>query len=398
MHPGLRHLQPYPFERLNTLRKGVTPNPALAPIVLHIGEPQHAAPAFVLQTLRDKEAAYGNYPASKGITELRNAIAAWLTRRFQLPVAAVDPERNVLPAAGTREALFAVAQCVVDRTERAAVVMPNPFYQIYEGAALLAGAQPVYLNCTADNGFLPNYGLIPEAIWRRTQLIYVCSPGNPTGRVESTATFRKLLELSDRYGFVIASDECYSEIYPDEGNPPPGLLQACAEIGRTDFKNCLVFHSLSKRSNLPGLRSGFIAGDAALLEKFLLYRTYQGCALPVPVQHASAAAWADEAHVRANRDAYRAKFEAVLPILAPVLTFRNPDAAFYVWAETPIADDEFSLRLYRDQNVSVLPGRYLSRESKGVVPGKNHVRLSLTAPLDQCVEAAGRIAALVKTL
>lgn len=396
MNPGLSSLHPYPFERLTALRKGVAANPALKPITLHIGEPQHPAPGFVLETLRENELEYGNYPATKGLAELREAIAAWLWERFG--AAGLDADRHVLPVSGTREALFAFAQFVVDRAPDAVVAMPNPFYQIYEGATLLAGAQPYYLNCTAETGFVPDYDAVPEAVWRRCELLYVCSPGNPTGKVEPTATFAKLLELSDRYGFIIASDECYAEIYPDENAKPVGLLQACADLGRADYKNCVVFHSLSKRSNLPGLRSGFVAGDATILEKFLLYRTYHGCALPLPVQRASAAAWSDEVHVLANRDAYRAKFDAVIPILEGSLGFYRPDASFYLWAETPIGDEDFSLRLYRDMNVSVLPGSYLSRENQGVNPGKNRIRISLVAPLDACREAAERIKLLVGRL
>lgn len=396
MNPGLSSLQPYPFERLTALRKGTAANPTLKPITLHIGEPQHPSPSFVLETLREAEREYGNYPATKGITELREAIAAWLWQRFG--AAGLDPEQSVLPVNGTREALFAFAQFVIDRKPGALVAMPNPFYQIYEGAALLAGAEPYFLNCTAETGFVPDYDAVPEEVWRRCELLYVCSPGNPTGKVEPTATFAKLIELSDRYDFVIASDECYSEIYPDESNKPLGLLQACSDLGRADYKNCVVFHSLSKRSNLPGLRSGFVAGDRQIMEKFLLYRTYHGCAMPLPVQRASIMAWGDELHVLANRDSYRNKFDAVIPILTGSLNFYRPDASFYLWAETPINDEEFSLRLFRDMNVSVLPGSYLSREAHGTNPGKNRIRLSLVAPVDACREAAERIKLLASQL
>lgn len=396
MNPGLSSLQPYPFERLTALRRGVAANPALRAITLHIGEPQHPAPAFVLEALRESEREYGNYPATKGITDLREAVTAWLWQRFG--AAGLDPEQNVLPVAGTREALFAFAQFIIDRKPGALVAMPNPFYQIYEGAALLAGAEPYFLNCTPETGFLPDYEAVPEDVWRRCELLYVCSPGNPTGKVEPPATFHKLIELSDRYGFVIASDECYSEIYPDEGNKPVGLLQACSDLGRADYKNCIVFHSLSKRSNLPGLRSGFVAGDRKIIEKFLLYRTYHGCAMPVPVQRASAMAWGDELHVLANRDAYRNKFDAVVPILEGTLDFYRPDASFYLWAATPIDDEEFSLRLFRDMNVSVLPGSYLSREANGAMPGKKRIRISLVAPVDACREAAERIKLFTKQL
>jgi N-succinyldiaminopimelate aminotransferase len=390
VNPGITHLQPYPFERLTHLRKGVTANPALAPIALHIGEPQHPSPQFVLDLLRESEKGYGNYPATKGILELRQAICDWTTRRFSLPAGALDPERHVLPVAGTREALFAIAQLVVERRRGEKVLMPNPFYQIYEGAALLAGAEPVFLNCTPDNGFEPDFDAVPAEVWRDCSLLYTCSPGNPTGRVLGMETLQKLIRLSDQHGFVIAGDECYSEIYPEESRKPTGLLEACAAMGR-DFRNCIVFQSLSKRSNLPGLRSGFVAGDPELMEKFLLYRTYQGCALPLPVQKASVAAWRDEAHVAENREAYRRKFEAVLPILAPVMHAPTPDAAFFLWAATPEDDEAFSLRLFRDYNVSVLPGSYLSREADGIVPGRNRIRVSLVAPVAECIEAAHRI-------
>lgn len=396
MNPGLDFLQPYPFERLTDLRRGVAPNPALKPIALHIGEPQHAPPAFVLEALREAERGYGNYPATKGIPALREAIVEWLWQRFR--ASGLDADKHVLPVAGTREALFAIAQVVVDRSDDALVVMPNPFYQIYEGATLLAGAQPYYLNCTPATGYLPDYDAVPEAVWKRCKLLYLCSPGNPTGQVETLATYRKLFDLADTYGFVIAGDECYSEIYPDENRRPLGLLEACVELGRSDYRQCLVFHSLSKRSNLPGLRSGFVAGDAALIASFLRYRTYQGCALPVPVQQASVAAWRDEAHVADNRDAYRAKFDAVFPVLKDVLAIYRPDASFYLWAQTPVNDEEFSLRLFRDMNVSVLPGSYLSRTAHGVNPGTNRVRISLVAPVDQCREAAERMRVLVRGL
>ncbi len=396
MNPGIEHLQPYPFERLTALRKGVQPNADYSPIALHIGEPKHEVPAFALEILQRYQREYGNYPASRGLPELRRAIADWLIRRFDLPHAWVDPDRHVLPVSGTREALFAFAQFIIDRATPGLVVMPNPFYQIYEGAALLAGAEPYFLNCTEENGFLPDVEAVPPSVWERTQLLYLCTPGNPTGTVASLGYLKRLIELSDKYGFVIASDECYSEIFPREDAPPPGLLQACREVGRDDFRNCVVFHSLSKRSNLPGLRTGFVAGDAELMKKFLLYRTYHGCAMPLPVQRASIAAWNDEEHVRNNRDLYRAKFAAVRPLLEGVLEAPAPDAAFYLWAKTPVDDEQFSLALFRDYNVSVLPGSYLSREAHGFVPGKNRIRISLVATVDECVEAAKRIRALVE--
>lgn len=391
MNPHLRQLQPYPFEKLRRLLAGVTPPRELAAIDLSVGEPKHAAPAFVRQVLADHLEQLATYPATKGCAELRAAISTWLQRRFALN-AAPDPEREVLPVNGTREALFAFAQCVIDPTADALVVMPNPFYQIYEGAALLAGATTHLLPCTAATGFAPDYEAVPAAIWQRCQLLYICSPGNPTGAVTDIATLKQLIALADEHDFIIASDECYSEIYGDENRPPPGLLQACAELGRDDFRRCVVFHSLSKRSNLPGLRSGFVAGDADILEQFLRYRTYHGCAMSLPSQLASAAAWADEAHVRENRRLYREKFDAVLEILAGHLDVARPDAGFYLWPRTPIDDEAFTRRLLAEQHVTVVPGRYLARTgADGVNPGEHRVRIALVAPLAQCREAAIRI-------
>ena len=303
----------------------------------------------------------------------------------------LDAARHVLPVNGTREALFAFTQAVVNRTDDALVLSPNPFYQIYEGAALLAGATPHYLPCLAENGFNPDYDAVPEAIWQRTQILFLCSPGNPTGALTPLDTLKKLIALADRYDFVIAADECYSELYFDEDNPPPGLLTACAELGRQDFKRCVVFHSLSKRSNLPGLRSGFVAGDADILKAFLLYRTYHGCAMPVQTQLASVAAWNDEAHVRENRDQYRAKYDAVLDILAPVMDVQRPDGSFYLWARTPTDDAQFTRELFAQQHVTVVPGSYLSREVNGLNPGAGRIRMALVAPLAECIEAAERI-------
>ncbi len=398
MNPDLDRLQPYPFEKLNRLKAGVEPPPGLPHIALSIGEPKHAAPAFVTETLVGHLQGFASYPLTKGRVELRSAIGAWLEERFRLPAGSVDPERQVLPVAGTREALFAFAQAVVDPTRDPLVLLPNPFYQIYEGAALLAGAECRFLNTTAGNGFIPDFDGVSEAEWRRCQLLYICSPGNPTGAVLPLEQLQTLLDLADRYDFIIAADECYSEIYFDEDAPPPGLLQAAAAMGRTDWGRCVVFHSLSKRSNLPGLRSGFVAGDARVLERFLLYRTYQGCALPPPTQAASVAAWQDEAHVRENRDLYRGKFDAVLGILAPAMEVERPAAGFYLWAETPIGDTEFARRLYAEQNVTVLPGSYLSREADGINPGANRVRMALVAEPEECIEAARRIRAFVETL
>lgn len=398
MNPDLDKLQPYPFEKLNRLKAGVTPPLALRPIVLSIGEPKHQPAAFIMEELVAQLKGLANYPTTKGRPELRRAIAQWLTARFRLAAGSVDPERHVLPVAGTREALFAFAQAVVERSRAPRVLMPNPFYQIYEGAALLAGAEPWFLNTTPATGFLPDLEAVPAEVWQRCQLIYLCSPGNPTGAVAPLDYLQRLIALADRHDFIVASDECYSELYFDERNPPPGLLQACAALGRDDFRRCVVFHSLSKRSNLPGLRSGFVAGDAGVLNKFLLYRTYQGCALPPPTQAASLVAWQDEAHVVQNRDDYRRKFDAVLEILRPVLKVEKPDAGFYLWVETPVDDETFTRELFAQQHVTVLPGSYLSRAAHGSNPGANRVRIALVAELEECVEAAQRIAAFVRGL
>ncbi|MBY4678029.1 succinyldiaminopimelate transaminase [Marinobacterium arenosum] len=398
MNHELQKLQPYPFEKLSQLKAAVTPPAELEHIALSIGEPKHPAPPFVAQALADNLDKLANYPTTKGLPELRQAIASWCERRFQLTDGSLDPEHNVLPVNGTREAIFAFTQAAVNRSDDALVVSPNPFYQIYEGAAYLAGAQPHYLNCTADNNFIPDYDAVPAEIWQRCQILFLCSPSNPTGAVTDLATLKKLIALSDRYDFIIASDECYSEIYLDESQPPVGLLQACAELGRDDYKNCVVMHSLSKRSNLPGLRSGFIAGDAALLGPFLQYRTYHGCSMPIQTQLASIAAWHDEDHVLENRSQYRRKFDAVLNILSPVLDVNKPDASFYLWAPTPIADDQFAQGLFASQNVTVLPGRYLSREADGQLPGANYVRMALVATLEECTEAAERIRRYVEGL
>ena len=397
MNPDLDRLQPYPFEKLNQLKAGVTPV-AKAHIALSIGEPKHQPPGFVVEELITHLHGLANYPLTKGRVELRQAIADWLAARFGLPAGSVDAERHILPVAGTREALFAFAQAVVDRSTDALVLSPNPFYQIYEGAALLAGAEPYFLNTTAATGFLPDLDAVPAEVWQRCQLIYLCTPGNPTGAVADVAYLQKLIELADEYDFVIASDECYSELYFDEAVPPAGLLQAAAAMGRKDYSRCVVFHSLSKRSNLPGLRSGFVAGDAEVLGRFLKYRTYHGCALPPHTQAASIAAWRDEAHVVANRELYRQKFDAVLAILQPVMKVQRPDAGFYLWAETPGSDTEFARGLFAEQNVTVLPGSYLSREAHGSNPGAGRVRMALVAELDECIEAAGRIREFLEKL
>ena len=396
MNNAMQLLQPYPFEKLRALLGGVTPNPEKRPVALSIGEPKHRSPDFVAKTLADNLDQMAVYPTTLGIPALREAIAGWCTRRFDLPEGWMDPARNVLPVNGTREALFAFTQTVVNRSDDGLVISPNPFYQIYEGAAFLAGAQPYYLPCLSENGFNPNFDAVTPDIWKRCQILFLCSPGNPTGALIPVDTLKKLIALADEHDFVIAADECYSELYFDEQTPPPGLLSACVELGRKDFKRCVVFHSLSKRSNLPGLRSGFVAGDADILKAFLLYRTYHGCAMPVQTQLASIAAWNDEAHVRANRDLYREKFDAVLDILAPVLDVQRPDGGFYLWPNVGTDDAAFCRDLFVDQHVTVVPGSYLSREVDGVNPGAGRVRLALVAPLAECIEAAERIRDFVR--
>jgi N-succinyldiaminopimelate aminotransferase len=338
-----------------------------------------------------------SYPLTRGIDKLRETMGHWLTQRFALHKCQPDPATQVLPVNGTREALFAFAQAIVDRSQDPVVMMPNPFYQIYEGAALLAGADPYYLNTTAGNNYQPDFDNVPDATWQRCQLVYICTPGNPTGAVMDIDALQKLIKLADQHDFVIASDECYSEIYFDEQNPPPGLLQAAAAMGRKDFSRCVVFHSLSKRSNVPGLRSGFVAGDENIMQQFLLYRTYHGCAMPESTQYSSISLWKDEDHVKANRDLYRDKFDRVQEQLAGTLTFTAPQAAFYLWPETPMDDETFARELYAQQNVTVLPGSYLSRDAHGANPGANYVRIALVAPLDECIEAANRIVEFVKT-
>jgi N-succinyldiaminopimelate aminotransferase len=397
MNPDLARLQPYPFERIRTLLEGVTPADMPA-VSLAMGEPKHPTPAIIQQAILDNMGGLANYPLTKGNAALRETIAAWLTQRFQLPPGSVDAEKHVIPVNGTREALFAFAQAVVQRTADAAIAMPNPFYQIYEGAALLAGAEPVFLNCTEGNGFIPDFAAVPAETWKRCQLLYICSPGNPTGAVMPLETLQQVLALAEQHDFIVASDECYSELYFDEGNPPPGLLQAAAQMGNTAWKRCVVFHSLSKRSNAPGMRSGFVAGDADILQQFLLFRTYHGCAMPPPFQVASVAAWQDETHVQANRALYRQKFTAVMDILAPVMDVTMPQAGFYLWPKTPVDDEMFTRELFARAHVNVVPGSYLSREADGQNPGRNRVRLALVAPLDDCIEAAGRIRRVVETL
>lgn len=396
MNHALTQLQPYPFEKLRALLGSVAPAADKRAIALSIGEPKHESPAFVAQAMADNLDKLAVYPSTIGLPALRQAIGQWCERRFGVPAGWLDADRHILPVNGTREALFAFTQAVVNRADDGLVVSPNPFYQIYEGAALLAGATPHYLPCLESNGFNPDFDAVPAEVWKRCQILFLCSPGNPTGALVPMATLKKLIALADEHDFVIAADECYSELYFDEDAPPPGLLTACAELGRSDFKRCVVFHSLSKRSNLPGLRSGFVAGDAEIIKPFLLYRTYHGCAMPVQTQLASIAAWQDEAHVRENRNQYRAKYDAVLEILQPVLDVQRPDGSFYLWAKVPGGDAEFTRDLFEAQHVTVVPGSYLSREVDGVNPGAGRVRMALVAPLAECIEAAERIRAFLQ--
>jgi N-succinyldiaminopimelate aminotransferase len=394
MNPLLSSLQPYPFERLKQLFSTVTPNPAYAPISLGIGEPRHATPQLVLDALAKATAQLAAYPATAGLPALRESCVNWMQRRYGLKL---DAATQVLPVNGSREALFAFAQTVIDPTKAGAtVVCPNPFYQIYEGAALLAGAQTYYAPSDPALNFNVNWDSVPADVWAKTQLLFVCSPGNPTGAVMPLSDWEKLFALSDKYGFVIASDECYSEIYFRE-EAPLGGLEAATKLGRTDFKNLVAFTSLSKRSNVPGMRSGFVAGDANILKQFLLYRTYHGSAMSGMVQAASIAAWDDEAHVVANREQYRLKFAAVTPLLEAVMDVRLPDAGFYLWAAVPGGDDvAFARDLLAQYNVTVLPGSYLAREAQGFNPGAGRIRMALVAETAECLEAAQRIVAFIK--
>ncbi len=394
MNPNLSRLQPYPFERLKQLFAGVTPNPNYRPISLGIGEPRHATPKLVTDALSANLSGLASYPATAGEPALREAAAGWLQRRYGV---AVNPATQILPVNGSREALFALTQTVVDGTKPGAVVLcPNPFYQIYEGATLLAGAQPYYVPSDPARNFAVDWDSVPAEVWARTQMIFTCSPGNPTGAVMPLDEWKKLFALSDRYGFVIASDECYSEIYfRDE--PPLGGLEAAARLGRSDFKNLIALTSLSKRSNVPGMRSGFVAGDAALIKPFLLYRTYHGSAMSTVVQAASVAAWNDEQHVIENRNLYREKFARVTPLLSAVLDVTLPDAAFYLWAGVKGSDTDFARELLALYNVTVLPGSYLAREAHGFNPGAGRIRMALVAETAECVEAAERIVQFVKS-
>ena len=397
MNPLLQHLQPYPFERLRQLFAGVTPAAQLRPISLGIGEPRHATPAFIQTSLTDNLSGLANYPATAGDIRLRQACSDWLQRRYGITV---DATTQVLPVNGSREALFSFAQTIVDPSQPGATVLcPNPFYQIYEGATLLAGATPYFVASDPARNFAVDWDSVPADVWAKTQLMYVCSPGNPTGAVMPLQEWKKLFDLSDRYGFVIASDECYSEIYfRDEA--PLGGLEAAVKLGRRDFRNLVAFTSLSKRSNVPGLRSGFVAGDARLLQSFLLYRTYHGGAMGLPIQHASIAAWSDETHVVHNRALYKEKFAAVMPILEPAMDVRLPDAGFYLWPRIPdalgMSETEFARELFAQTHVTVLPGSYLARNVHGYNPGAQRVRLALVAETAECVEAAQRIADFIQ--
>ncbi len=390
MNPGLEQLHPYPFEKLARLLSGL---PSEAKFDLSIGEPKHETPQFIVDVLAEQLGGLSKYPKIIGDIELRTAIADWLQRRFTLSNS-LDPGSQVLPVNGTREALFAISQCLVDASSNSLVLMPNPGYQIYEGAALLSGAEPVYLPLLPELGFNPDYSVISDETWQRTRLLYLCSPGNPCGGVTSLETLQQLIRLSNQHDFVIAADECYSEIYLDESNPPPGLLEAAAQMGQDDFHNCLVFHSLSKRSNLPGMRSGFVAGDASLISAFRRFRTYHGCAMAPPFQVASAAAWSDEDHVKLNRQLYRQKFSSALALLDghPV---SQPEGGFYLWIPTPVDDQEFTKALYHQQSVKVIPGSFLGREQNGINPASGYIRCALVAKKADCDQAIQLIAELL---
>lgn len=390
MNPRLGALHPYPFEKLRKLlSQAGSPHPNLVPINLSIGEPKHATPPFIVQAMQNAMSGLSTYPPTRGDPALRNAIADWLALRYGID--RPDPETQILPALGSREALFAFTQAVIDPDANSIVISPNPFYQIYEGATLLAGAEPWLINSRSDLDFGYDWSSVPAEVWSRTRLVFVCSPNNPTGTVMSLDDWRTLFTLADQHNFIIASDECYSEIYFDELNRPLGAMQAAAQLGRSDYDKLMCFSSLSKRSNVPGMRSGFVAGNAALIKQFLLYRTYHGSAISPVVSQASIAAWADEAHVVENRRMYREKFDAVVPLLSPVLNVQRPQAGFYLWAETPYADTDFTRDLYTHTAITVLPGSFLARSAHGVNPGANRIRIALVASTDQCVQAARRI-------
>ncbi|MEW4982311.1 MAG: succinyldiaminopimelate transaminase [Cycloclasticus sp.] len=398
MNSDLAHLQPYPFEKLAKLKQGITPPVDLEHIALSVGEPKHPTPQIITEALLEHLHTLGQYPTTRGLDSLRQGIANWLTQRFGLSDYALDPETNILPVSGTREALFSFAQCVIKRSNHAIVAMPNPFYQIYEGAALLAGATPYFINCDKENNYLPDYASVSADTWENCQLLYLCNPGNPSGATHNKEQLKQLIELAHQYDFIIAADECYSEIYTSDQAKPLGLLEVSQAMGNTDFARCVVFHSLSKRSNAPGLRSGFVAGDASILKNYFNYRTYHGCTMPTPTQHASIAAWADEEHVVKNRQLYTQKFRDVLNILGNSLDVKAPDAGFYLWAKTPISDIDFAQQLFAQQHITVLPGQYLARDTASGNPGLNHVRMALVAPVDECLEAAQRIKQFIQTL
>lgn len=397
MNPDLNKLHPYPFQKIAELYEGI--EPLKKPLVsFSIGEPKHKTPEIILNALQENLSGFSNYPLTAGTIELRESIKDWLIQRFHLGSSSIHAEKNIIPVNGTREALFAFAQAVVDPSKRnASILMPNPFYQIYEGAAFLAGAKPVFLACTAETNFSPDFTAVTPDQWDDCQLLYLCSPGNPTGAVVDEEQIKLLLELADKHDFIIASDECYSEIYFDESKPPVGLLEVAAEVGNNDFKNCVVFHSLSKRSNAPGLRSGFVAGDAQILKKFLLYRTYHGSAMSLPIQMASIAAWNDETHVKENREQYRLKFDATLEILQEVLDIDKPEAGFYLWPNVSMNDEIFTRDIYAQQNVKVVPGSYLARSVDGINPGENRIRMALVATVEECIEGAERMRDFIKS-
>jgi N-succinyldiaminopimelate aminotransferase len=397
MNPRLARLHAYPFERLARLKSEVRPPAHLPHVAMSIGEPQHAPPRVVLEALERNHHCLGTYPATAGTPELRAAAAHWLERRFALGVASVDPHTMVLPVNGTREALFAFIQAAIDIRNDPLVLMPNPFYQIYEGAALLAGAEPYFLDVTAATDYAPDLMAVPQSVWQRCQVLFLCNPGNPTGAVLTPGYLEQALALADRYDFAIAADECYAEIYTAETEAPPSLLQICLATGRKSFERCIVFHSLSKRSSVPGLRSGFVAGDPQIIASFLHYRTYHGNAMPLPTQAASVAAWNDDAHVAANRRLYQQKFARVLPILSSVMDVARPAGAFYLWPDIGGDDEAFAQQLYAAQNVTVLPGSYLGRPSSGGNPGSGRVRISLVPDVDSCVAAAERIREFVNS-
>jgi len=393
MNSRLDKLKEYPFQRLNHLLQGLDAPVDKQRIMLSLGEPKHKPPLFINEILENGLHLLSGYPLTRGEEDLRISISNWLCRRFQISQALLDPARNILPVSGSREAIFSFVQAAIDRPSHAAVrvVMPNPFYQIYEGATIMAGAAPYFLHSSEDNHWLPQFERVPEQIWEQTQLLILCSPDNPTGAVLPAEAYSEVLKLADRFNFIVASDECYSELYRDESNPPAGLLQVAAAEGRTNFERCIVFHSLSKRSNLPGLRSGFVAGDSRLIDAYFKYRTYHGCVPNRLTQAISTAAWDDDEHVVQNRSVYRDKFTAVIDILRPVIKLNDPAAGFYLWPETPINEEEFSRRLFVDENVVTLPGTYLARDGINGNPGSNRVRIALVAEQQECVEAAERI-------